>query len=70
MLYYVHTLIMFKHVNFGESIFEYIRQKSKKHAHLKISPMDEVFTRLFSIFFYPGINSYLCLFDRDDFTPA
>ena len=54
MLYYVHTLIMFKHVNFGESIFEYIRQKSKKHAHLKISPMDEVFTRLFSIFFIPG----------------
>ena len=30
-----------------ENIIEYIRQKLKKHAHFKISSLDEVFTRLF-----------------------
>ena len=39
-----------------ETIFEYIRQKLKKHAHLKTSSRDEVFTCLFLSFFHPGIN--------------
>ena len=33
-----------------ENILEYIRQKSKKHAHFKISSRNEVFTRLFFCF--------------------
>ena len=44
-----------------ENILEYIRQKLKKHVHLKISSRDEVFTRLF--FFRP------CLSSRDEISP-
>ena len=39
-----------------ENILECIRQKLKKHAHFKISSQDEVFTRLFFLFFIPGWN--------------
>ena len=42
-----------------ESVFEYIRQKLKKHDHLKISSRDEVFTRLFVFFSSQDENSSL-----------
>ena len=52
-----------------ENILEYIRQKSKKHAHFKISSWDEVFTRLFS-FFHPGMKFHPCLSSWDEFMPG
>ena len=47
MFHYIHTFIMFKHVEFEKNILEYIRQKLKKHAHFKISSQEELFTGLF-----------------------
>ena len=39
-----------------ENIFEHIREKCKKDTHFK---WDEVFTRLFFFFFYPGTKFHL-----------
>ena len=47
---------MFKHVNFGKHIWLHTSKIKKKHAHFKISFRDEVFTRLFCLFFIPGWN--------------
>ena len=66
---YFHYVSESKGNEILESVVEYIRQKLKKHVHLKISSRDEVLTRLFS-FFHRGINFYLCLFDRDEFIPG
>ena len=68
-LTYFHYVLESKGNEILESVVEYIRQKLKKHVHLKISSRDEVLTRLFS-FFHRGINFYLCLFDRDEFIPG
>ena len=48
-LFYVHTLLC-SNILTLESIFEYVRQKLKKHVHFKISYRDEVFPRLFFFF--------------------
>ena len=46
-----------------QNILEYIHQKLKKHAHFKNSSRDEVFTRLFFLFFipvfHPGMKFHL-----------
>ena len=81
MFHYIHTFIMFKHVNFEKHIWIptlhkkwsfplrissenvtktsffvhwYVKNKKTKHVHFKISSRDEVFSRLFSLFFIPG----------------
>ena len=47
MFHYIHTLIMFKHVNFGKHIWIH-RSKIKKNTDFKISSRDDVFFSFFS----------------------
>ena len=57
IFHYIHTLIMFKHAEFGKHTW-IDTSKLKKHAHFKISSRYEVFTGLFFFFsslsFIPG----------------
>ena len=53
---YIHTFNMFKHFNFGKHIWIHTSKIKKKYTHFKISCRDEVFTRLFFLFFIPGWN--------------
>ena len=69
MLHYVYTFITFKHVNFGKHIWIYTSKIKKKHARLKVSSRNEVFTRLFFLFFIPRWI-FVCLFDRDELIPV
>ena len=50
IFHYIHTLIMFKHVNIGKHIWIHTSKMKKKHTHFKISSRDEVFTRPFFFF--------------------
>ena len=59
MFHYIHTFIMFKHVNFGKHVWIHTSKIKKKHTHFKISSRDEVFTRLFFFFFYPAMKFHL-----------
>ena len=60
MFHYIHTFIMFKHVNFGKYIWIHTSKIKKKHGHFKMSSR-ELFTRLFFSFFIPECYVMLCI---------
>ena len=81
MFHYIHTFIMFKHVNFGKHIWIHTSKiLKKKHAHFTISSWDDVFARL--IFFFSSrddisslsLSAFTCYRDeissRDETRPG
>ena len=68
MFHYIHTLIMFKHVNF-DIWMHTSKMKKKKHIHYKISSRDEVFTRLFFFFSSQRVSTREISF-RDEIIPV
>ena len=66
MLHYVHTFIMFKHVNFGNHIWIYTTKIKKACPFKNFIPGWSIYMSFF-VFFSSRDKFYLCLFDRDEF---
>ena len=62
MFHCIHTVIIFKHVNFGKNIWLHTSKIIKKRTHFKISYRDEVFTRLFFFFFFISEWNFILVF--------
>ena len=65
MFHYIHTLIMFKHVNFGKHLNTCVKNEKKNILILKFHPGMKCLHVFFS-FFHPGMKSHPCLSSRDE----
>ena len=68
MFHYIHTLIMFKYVNFGKHIWMHTSKTLKKTLILKFYHGTKCL-HVFIFFFIPRWNFNRCLFVRDEFIP-
>ena len=63
MFHYIHTLIMFKHVNFGKHIWIHKPKIKKNMLILKFHLWISVYISFF-LFFHPEMKFHCCLFER------